>query len=171
MSVNQGNWFTNQKEVDAKIQNIAADGGSFTGDVTGDLTGNVTGDVTGDTTGTHIGAVTNTSGLVQTKQLELVPVEYTGDGIVDPNNSFFFLNGATTGVDRTIAAPEVGAIVVCSCNNATNNCTLKLLSGTFDGTNNTATFNAAEETLVFFGLSTTRAVILENIGGVVLSST
>ena len=47
---------------------------------------------------------------------------------------------------------------------------VKLSSGcTYDGTNTIATFNAQYETLVLFAVSTTRYVIIENIGGVVLS--
>lgn len=43
-------------------------------------------------------------------------------------------------------------------------------AGGFDGTNNTATFNAQFETLVLYSVSSSRWVIVENIGAVALSA-
>ena len=43
-------------------------------------------------------------------------------------------------------------------------------AGGFDGTNNTATFNAASETLVLLSVSSTRWAIVENIGSVGLTA-
>lgn len=43
-------------------------------------------------------------------------------------------------------------------------------AGAFDGTNHIATFDAQFETLVLYSVSATRWVVVENIGGVVLSA-
>jgi len=48
--------------------------------------------------------------------------------------------------------------------------TITLATGTFDGTNNTATFNAPGETLIVFGLDGTTGVIILNSGEVALTS-
>lgn len=48
--------------------------------------------------------------------------------------------------------------------------TIVTTTGTFDGTNNTATFNAADESLVLFGTSSTRWIIIANVGAVALSA-
>jgi hypothetical protein len=95
MSVDQGNWFTNQKEVDAKIQNIAADGGSFTGDVTGDLTGDVSGDVTGDVSGTINYQTVST---------------YSADGAISLGDDIALLNSSSATAQTTLANQPVGTI-------------------------------------------------------------
>ena len=47
--------------------------------------------------------------------------------------------------------------------------TLTLTAGTFDGTNNVATFNAPNEALVVYFDSAGDGTIIENVGGVVIS--
>lgn len=90
-------------------------------------------------------------------------------GTVKANDSFVELDGSSNTVAATLAAPTKGQWLVVTCSDGSNNCTLTLTAGTFDGTNNIATFNATSETLVLFGLSATRFVIVENIGSVALS--
>ena len=91
-------------------------------------------------------------------------------GTVKANASFVELDGSDNTVAATLAAPRKGQWLVVTCTDASNNCTLTLTAGDFDGTNNIATFNAAEETLVLFGVSATRFVVVENIGSVALSA-
>jgi hypothetical protein len=98
------------------------------------------------------------------------PTTYTADGQVTKDVSFVVLNGASTGVDVTIDSPTAGRWLVVTCSDSTNDCTARLVAGTFDGTNNKATFPDAADTLVLFGVSSTRFVIVENIGGVTLSA-
>jgi len=89
---------------------------------------------------------------------------------INANASFVELDGSSNAVAATLAAPTKGQWLVITCTDATNDCTVTLTAGDFDGTNNIATFNAAEETLVLFGLSATRFVVVENIGSVALSA-
>lgn len=104
-----------------------------------------------------------TEGLIFQRKL------YTVDGVVPKNVSFVELNGATTGVDVVLAAPVPGKFLVIYCSDSTNDCTATLSAGTWDGTNDVATFADAGDSLVLFGVSTTRYIILENIGSVSFS--
>jgi len=70
----------------------------------------------------------------------------------------------------TITMPRPGRILVITQIDAgTAGHTVTLAQGTFDGTNNTATFNAQYEALVLLGISTSRFLILKNYGSVGLS--
>ena len=91
-------------------------------------------------------------------------------GTVKSNSSYIELDGTENTVAATLAAPRKGQWLIVTCTNASNNCTLTLTVGDFDGTNNVATFNAAEETLVLFGINATRFIIIENIGSVSLGT-
>lgn len=91
-------------------------------------------------------------------------------GTVKANASYVELDGSDNAVAATLAAPRKGQWLVVTCTDASNNCVLTLTAGDFDGTNEIATFDAAEETLVLFGVSATRFVIVQNIGSVTLSS-
>jgi len=90
-----------------------------------------------------------------------------------PNATYVTLNSATPAIAATLTAPTAGRLLVVSqIDGGTVGHTLKLGAGcTFDGTNNTATFNAAGETLVLFGLTATRFAIVVNVGSVGLSNT
>ncbi len=115
--------------------------------------------LTGDVTGKHTGNL-NIPGTV-----------YTTDGAIAADDSFVQLDATDNTCDMTIAAPAAGRFLVISCVNASNAVTVTLTAGDFDGTGasgDVATFDAAEETLVLFGLSATRFVILENIGSVAI---
>ena len=85
--------------------------------------------------------------------------------------SFVQLNHASTKIEATLASLAQGKIhIITQTDAGTEGHTVTLAIGTFDGTNNTATFNAAGETLVVIGLDGTDGLILQNIGSVELSS-
>lgn len=90
-------------------------------------------------------------------------------GTVKFNDSFIEMDGTSNTVALTQAAPIKGQWLVVTCTDGTNDCTLTLTAGTFNGSDNVATFNAAAETLVLFGISATRYVVVENIGSVAFS--
>ncbi len=95
--------------------------------------------------------------------------ELTASGAIDSHASYVELNN-TTKIEATIAAPSAGRFLVITQTDAgTAGHTVTCTAGDFDGSNAIATFNAAEETLVLFGVSSTRFVIVENIGSVALS--
>lgn len=103
--------------------------------------------------------------------LTLTPTEYTASGAIDPSKSYVELNKSGGALAMTIAAPVAGKFLVITQTDAgTQGHTVTITSGDFDGTNDVATFNAAEESLVLFGLSATRYIIVENVGGVALSA-
>ncbi len=83
------------------------------------------------------------------------------------------LNSVTPLIAGTLANPGVAGITLVisqiDAGTAGHTVTTATAAG-FDGTNNTATFNAAFETLVLRSVSATRWVIVENIGAVTLSA-
>jgi hypothetical protein len=84
---------------------------------------------------------------------------------------FVNLNKSDGALATTLAAPTAGRFLVIAQTDAgTSGHTVTLAAGTFDGTNEIATFNAANETLVLYGISATRFIIVENIGAVALST-
>ena len=79
--------------------------------------------------------------------------------------------GSTAAKAYTLDAPEAGVMKTITMTGGTTEAqTVTLASGTFDGTNNTATFNAAAETLKLEGLSTAAFAVVSNVGSVALSS-
>lgn len=99
--------------------------------------------------------------------------ELTVSGAVTPGVRSVYLNHATVAVAATIAkAKNHPGLVVVKNKSASGTAghTLTLTSGTFDGTNNTATLNAPGECLCFYVDSDGDGVIVENIGSVALSS-
>ncbi len=81
--------------------------------------------------------------------------------------NFVKLNKTTPKIEATIAAPTEGQLLIITQADAgTAGHTVTLTTGTYDGTATVATFNAAAETLVLFGISATRYVIVANIGAV-----
>ena len=148
-----------------------SDGTSLSQNVIGDVTGNVTGNVTGDVTGDVIGDV---SGVVS-GVLNLAATQYI-DGPVDLGNgdfptSFIKLRGASTTLNITDWTFTEGGLYVLSCHDSTEDSNVTMSSGkTFDGTNNKATFDAENETLVLFGAESGEMVIVENLGAVTPSA-
>lgn len=96
------------------------------------------------------------------------PEEMTASAAL-PAASFVQLNHATVAIAATVVPTAGQLLVVTQADAGTAGHTLTTV-GTFDGTNNTATFNAQYETLVLFALSSTRWVILGNFGSVGLSA-
>jgi len=85
--------------------------------------------------------------------------------------NFIDLDGTSANVVLTNLQSNVGQHLVITCSDSSNTTTVTTKSGTtFDGTNNTATFDAADETLILFGITATAFVIVENIGSVGMSS-
>lgn len=99
----------------------------------------------------------------------------TSDATYAPTSTFevINLNNASTDIDIVYAAViPVGSVVVYhATDNGAASHTVKLAaSQTFDGTNNTADFNAADDRLVVVALSATRVLICYN-NSVTFSST
>lgn len=70
----------------------------------------------------------------------------------------------------TLAAPSTGRyLIITQYDSGTSGHTVTLGSGTFDGTNTIATFNAKGDTLVLLGLTAASFLVLQNTG-VVLSA-
>lgn len=100
-----------------------------------------------------------------------VNADVSADGAVTPNGHTDIVGG--TGIaGLTLAAPSPGARVsirVASISSGT--VVLTTAAGvTFDGTNNTATFDAAGEALVLRYKSATAWQIEQNVGAVALSA-
>ena len=94
----------------------------------------------------------------------------TASGAISGDYSLVTLNSTTPKIEATIAAPTAGELLVITQLDAgTAGHTVTLTAGTFDGTNDVATFNAAGETLVLVGVSATRYMVVENIGSVAFS--
>lgn len=125
------------------------------------ITAALTGNVTGGLTGTHTGAAAIT-GLV------LTPATMTVSDAV-PASSFVKFNSVTPAIAATIV-PTAGQFLIISQQDAGTAGHTLTTAGTFDGTNNTATFNAAGESLVLFAISSTRWLILLNEGSVALTA-
>jgi hypothetical protein len=94
------------------------------------------------------------------------PTANTGTGLIT------FAHG-TTPILLTIPAPiDSGQILILRDNSATGTVShvMTAASGTtFDGTNDTATFDAAGEQLILMSISATEWIILLNSGSVVMS--
>ena len=97
--------------------------------------------------------------------------ELTSSGAIADTASYVELNNDSASIAATIAAPAAGRfLVITQTDSGTQGHTVTLTAGTYDGTNNIATFNAQYESLVLFGVSATRFIIVENIGSVGLST-
>ena len=143
------------------ITSITCNGGfvgNVTGNVTGDVAGNVTGNVTGDLSGD------------ETKQLATYSADTAlGDG--DFPTTLIDLNGSTASTDITAFTPTPGKTYIISCSSvSTADPTLTASAGvTLDGTNDVATFNAADDCIVLVCINATTCLISANIGAVVFS--
>jgi hypothetical protein len=115
-------------------------------------------------TAAEINSAANVSARVQ---------ELTVTGAVTAGVQSVELNHATVIVAATIADSlnHQGLLVVKDTSaSGTAAHTLTLTSGTFDGTNNTATLNAPNECLIVYIDSAGDGTIVENVGTVALSS-
>lgn len=95
------------------------------------------------------------------------------DGSTDTNiaNTGITTLPSTGALAYTMDGPEAGnrAVVTCTASDTASK-TVTLAFGTFDGTNNIATFDAAAETLVVDGVSSGLFAVSSNVGSVGLSS-
>lgn len=126
-------------------------------------------EVTGASTLT--GAVTLAGGI--TGEFTNASQELTATGAITLNSGLVILNHISTIIAATLDAPTIGdeLKIVDFAASGTAAHTVTLPAGvTWDGTNNTATFNAVGEALHVIALSATRWFILENIGAVALSN-
>lgn len=97
----------------------------------------------------------------------------TASGAITITSGLVRLNHVTVIIAATKAAPVAGDelyIVDVDASGTTAHTVTTAAGVTWDGTNNTATFNAPGEALHVIATSTTRWFILENIGAVGLSS-
>ena len=103
-------------------------------------------------------------------KLTLTPTPYIVSGAISASVSFVTLNSATPACAMTIAAPAAGRLlVITQIDSGTAGHTVTLTAGTYDGTTTIATFNALGKSLVLFGVSATRFLIVANVGSVGLS--
>lgn len=137
------------------------------------------------TTSTEIGYVNGVTSAIQTQINTKAPLasptftglvklpfqELTASGAITSN--ILGLNHGTVAIAATLAAPVAGEplFIIDTSASGTAAHTVKLTSGTFDGTNNTATLDAPNEALYCIGVSATRFQIILNVGTVGLSST
>ena len=101
-------------------------------------------------------------------------VQYTA---TDSNNTvncgFIGLSHASTPILITVPKPgRAGKLLIIRDNSASGTAAHVVTAGggTFDGTNNTATFNAPGEQLILYSISSTTWIIVLNSGSVALSS-
>ena len=107
--------------------------------------------------------------ITKLAKLGLAPTVYTASGAIDPAVAYVQLEGGAK-LEMTIAAPVANQLMIITQTDArTDGHTVTLTAGTYDSSATTATLDAAEETLVLFGLSATRFVVVSNIGTIVLS--
>ena len=93
-------------------------------------------------------------------------VTYNAAGAIADADTVIGITGARA---LTLAQPEPGRLLIITQEDA-NTSTVVCTVGTFDGTNDTATFDAANETLILLGIDANRWLILRNIGSVALST-
>lgn len=87
-------------------------------------------------------------------------------------NGVSAITGGTGIADMTLAAPSEGDVATIRINSITSGTVVLTCAAgvTFDGTNNTATFDAAGDSLVLAYKSATQWQIVLNIGAVALSA-
>lgn len=98
----------------------------------------------------------------------------TGTGTGIPNTGITTVSSTSGAKNYVLADPTaIGSrkVIICTAGSTDNTCVVKTGSTgcTFDGTNKTATFNAAGDSLELIALSATRWFINVNNGSVALS--
>jgi hypothetical protein len=129
--------------------------------VTGSITAALTGNVTGSLAGTHTGNAVLASTVFSAAEMTETGTLATG--------GFVELNHETVPILASVV-PTKGQVLTITQTDAGTAGHVVTTAGTFDGTNNTATFDAQFETLVLLALNSTRWLILNNNGSVGLSS-
>lgn len=108
---------------------------------------------------------------ILTDLFKLDETEYTASGAIPATVSLVALNKSDGALAMTIAAPTPKQVlVIYQKDGGTQGHTVTLTAGTYDGTNDIATFNAQYEALVLIGVSATRYLLVSNIGSVALSA-
>lgn len=131
-------------------------------------------EVTGASTLT--GAVTSTGGFVGDIAGEVntgTPQTLTATGAITVASGTVLLNHASVIIEATLAAPTAGdelLIVDISATGTAAHTVTTAAGVTWDGTNNTATFNLLDEALFVRAISATRWQIIVNTGSVALSA-
>lgn len=106
---------------------------------------------------------------LNTQAAAVTAVAYTSSGAIADGDSVITI--ATNAQAYTLPGNvQVGRILVITQSGAGTITVTQQGNATFDGTNNTATFNAADEQLVLLGITEKRWLILKNNGSVALSS-
>lgn len=94
----------------------------------------------------------------------------TANGAIRDDADLVELTHASVIIAATIAAPRAGRfLVIRHAGGGTTAHKVTLTAGTWDGSATIVTFNALDEALVLYGVSATRFLIVENLGGAVLS--
>ena len=96
----------------------------------------------------------------------------TGTPTANVGTGIITLNHASTPILLTIPAPEDSGqlLIIRDISSSTQEHVITSASGTtFDGTNNTATFNASGEQLILMSVSITEWIIILNSGSVAMS--
>lgn len=89
---------------------------------------------------------------------------------ISETTSCVLLNKSDGVLASTLANPSTGRLlVITQYDSGTSGHTVTLGTGTFDGTNNIATFNAKGDTLVLLGLTGALFLVLVNVGSVSFS--
>ena len=99
--------------------------------------------------------------------------EYTASATNTANTGFIGLNHASTPVVISVPAPGAAGKSLIIRNNSASGTEAHVVTATgstFDGTNNTATFNAPDEQLILYSVSATEWIIILNSGSVAMSS-
>lgn len=118
-----------------------------------------------------LGQIRNAVSIVR-NGISLIPgLTMVASGAIPANGQVSFVRlNSTTKIAATLTKPKIGHILIITQIDAgTAGHTVTLASGTWDGTNDVATFNAKYETLILFGVTADRYVVVENIGSVAFS--
>ena len=100
------------------------------------------------------------------KSLSVNPTTMTKSGVVSEDVSFLQLN-STTKIEATVATVRPGRfLVIAQIDAGTAGHTVTIGSGDWNGSNAIATFDAKNECIVVFGISSSTFVVVENIGTV-----
>lgn len=115
---------------------------------------------------------TQTVGTQTLTGAHILPVTAGSTGTIITNHGITTLASTAAGKAFAMAAPAAGctAELHCTLGSTTNTSVVTLVSGTFDGTNHIATFNAAGDVLTLTGLSTAAYSVKGNVGSVALST-
>lgn len=99
-------------------------------------------------------------------------VEYTATASNSVNSGCITLKHDTVAILISVPAPGAAGKTLIIRDNSTGGTAAHVVtatSGTFDGTNNTATFNAPGEQLILYSVSATAWIIVLNSGSVGMS--